>query len=417
MSTIDKTVDASPGVLDPDRPKLNIGGGATPLDGYYTVDAMFGGDAELLTGPDEKLIPDESVDEVYASHILEHISWQRVEHVLTEWVRVLKPGGILRVAVPDLAKTMEYYSQPEVQAAVAAHEFPMMGAVVMGGQTDSNDYHKSCWGEVDLMGIFRELGLVCVKPFRAMHDDCSRYPFSANVEGVKRTETMLKAPHDNIALAMSVPRLGFSINSLAIMHSILQFNIRAHMESGAYFDLSMEDALKSAIDTGKKYIVTTDYDTVFEPDDLRMLTMMMDLHPEFDCICATQMRRGEHRVLMGDGSKTGEHDYASFTREVVPVQSAHFGLTMFRREAFDNMVYPWMRHKDVYTVLGDYAHTVHADIVFWQNWKACGNTLGVTPRVKIGHPEETITWPGDNFQPVYQTDVDYRANGRPEGTQ
>lgn len=233
---------------------------------------------------------------------------------------------------------------------------------------------------------------------------------------MKPTATLREAPHNNIALAMSVPRLGFNLTSIGIMHSILAFNVEANMEQGAYFDLSMENSLKKALATGRKYIVTVDYDTVFDEEDLRMLTMMMDLHPEFDCIAATQMRRGERRVLLGDGSLTGEHDAASFAREVVPVQSAHFGLTMFRAKAFERLKYPWMRHRDEFYGNGDWLQTIEADIVFWQNWKAAGNTLGVSPRVKVGHPEETIVWPDDDFHPVAQSDKEYRAFGRPEGT-
>lgn len=41
---------------------------------------------------------------LYASHVLEHIPWYKTEEVLREWVRVLKPGGVLEVWVPDRLK-------------------------------------------------------------------------------------------------------------------------------------------------------------------------------------------------------------------------------------------------------------------------------------------------------------------------
>ena len=44
----------------------------------------------------------ESFDIVYHSHILEHLERPYAEHLLQECFRVLKPGGLLRVVVPDL---------------------------------------------------------------------------------------------------------------------------------------------------------------------------------------------------------------------------------------------------------------------------------------------------------------------------
>jgi len=47
----------------------------------------------------------DSVDAVYASHVWEHLYRQDAEKVTREVLRVLKPGGVLRLAVPNL----EYY--------------------------------------------------------------------------------------------------------------------------------------------------------------------------------------------------------------------------------------------------------------------------------------------------------------------
>lgn len=41
-------------------------------------------------------------EEVRASHVLEHIFLDDVPKVLSEWIRVLKPNGVLRIIVPDL---------------------------------------------------------------------------------------------------------------------------------------------------------------------------------------------------------------------------------------------------------------------------------------------------------------------------
>ncbi len=54
-----------------------------------------------------------SIEIIYTSHMLEHLSQGSVENVLKEARRVLKPGGIIRIAVPDLKIIMEEYFQSE----------------------------------------------------------------------------------------------------------------------------------------------------------------------------------------------------------------------------------------------------------------------------------------------------------------
>jgi predicted SAM-dependent methyltransferase len=56
-------------------------------------------------------IPDSSIDLIYNCHVLEHFKRRDVRRVLQEWHRVLKPGGILRVSVPDFAKLCEVYQK------------------------------------------------------------------------------------------------------------------------------------------------------------------------------------------------------------------------------------------------------------------------------------------------------------------
>jgi SAM-dependent methyltransferase len=47
-------------------------------------------------------VPDETFDIVHSSHTLEHFGWPHVDKVLKEWGRILKVGGELRLAVPNL---------------------------------------------------------------------------------------------------------------------------------------------------------------------------------------------------------------------------------------------------------------------------------------------------------------------------
>lgn len=50
-----------------------------------------------------------SVDVIYSSHMVEHMSRYKVDAFIKEAKRVLKPGGVLRLALPDLKLIVDEY--------------------------------------------------------------------------------------------------------------------------------------------------------------------------------------------------------------------------------------------------------------------------------------------------------------------
>jgi predicted SAM-dependent methyltransferase len=79
---------------------LDIGCGANPIAGYTGVDLYVKAD---IQAPMWQLpFGDNSVDKIYSSHALEHVTKAAVVPTLKEWYRVLKVGGTLMLGVPDL---------------------------------------------------------------------------------------------------------------------------------------------------------------------------------------------------------------------------------------------------------------------------------------------------------------------------
>jgi predicted SAM-dependent methyltransferase len=52
---------------------------------------------------------DESVDVLYSSYMLEHVDTHEAGEFFKKALRVLRPGGIIRIAVPDIRKLVEGY--------------------------------------------------------------------------------------------------------------------------------------------------------------------------------------------------------------------------------------------------------------------------------------------------------------------
>jgi SAM-dependent methyltransferase len=67
---------------------------------------------------------DSSIDYVYTSHFLEHLAFEDARRLIGETFRVMKPGGVIRVVVPDLALgARQYLAALEANDAKAATDF------------------------------------------------------------------------------------------------------------------------------------------------------------------------------------------------------------------------------------------------------------------------------------------------------
>jgi predicted SAM-dependent methyltransferase len=90
--------------------KLHLGCGKRHIPGFVHIDAVDYPHVDHVATIDNlSFIPNDSIELIYNCHVLEHFKRKEVERVLREWLRVLKPGGVLRVSVPDFAKLSDVY--------------------------------------------------------------------------------------------------------------------------------------------------------------------------------------------------------------------------------------------------------------------------------------------------------------------
>jgi len=177
--------------------KLNLGCGWRNFGtDWIHID---GGDYDHLDYKDiTKLeFDNNTVDLVYASHVLEYFDRSEVVSLLEEWYRVLKPGGIIRLAVPDFDMLSFLYKQGKV--SLDSILGPLYGKMKMG---DNYIYHKTVYDLTSLSRILTDAGFKAPQKYswkkteHAEYDDHSQayiphmdkdngYLISLNMEAIK----------------------------------------------------------------------------------------------------------------------------------------------------------------------------------------------------------------------------------------
>lgn len=86
--------------------KLNYGCGSSKIEGYINIDIEKTLNPDVVCDARYGPLPYAAgeVDEIVAIHVIEHIEHKFQPRVLQEFHRVLKPGGILRLAYPEFAE-------------------------------------------------------------------------------------------------------------------------------------------------------------------------------------------------------------------------------------------------------------------------------------------------------------------------
>ena len=114
-----------------------------------------GGDFSHLHSHDITKLPFEnnSVDLIYSSHVLEYFDREEVTNVLKEWYRVLKIGGMLRVAVPDFKMMTTKYLIDGCELDLFLG--PLYGKWSMG---DKTIYHKTAYDFLSLKKVLQSNG-------------------------------------------------------------------------------------------------------------------------------------------------------------------------------------------------------------------------------------------------------------------
>jgi predicted SAM-dependent methyltransferase len=118
--------------------KLNLGCYDRKIYGFINIDIREDVSPDIVDDVFKlNKFENESVDLIYACHVLEHADYIESEKALKRWYKILKPGGVLRLAVPDMeAHFAHYYYHKNLR---------LLHSTFWGSQKHSYDYHKNGW--------------------------------------------------------------------------------------------------------------------------------------------------------------------------------------------------------------------------------------------------------------------------------
>jgi predicted SAM-dependent methyltransferase len=168
--------------------KLHIGG-KEKKSGWSVINIQSGPNVDYvgdITNLSE--FSDDSVDEIYASHVLEHVQQAKVQEALRGMHRILRTQGVLMLSVPDMDILCHLFINPLSNTDIKFHAMQMM----FGGQIDANDFHFMGYNQQFLHYYLQQAGFRDIERVNSfgLFNDTSDYepygfPISLNMRAIK----------------------------------------------------------------------------------------------------------------------------------------------------------------------------------------------------------------------------------------
>jgi ubiquinone/menaquinone biosynthesis C-methylase UbiE len=144
--------------------KLHLGCGVRHFPGFVHVDLSELDHVEHQHRFDAlPFLADACAELIYCSHGLSYLDDDEAEAALREWRRVLAPGGVLRLAVPDFAALTELYRRTGQIAHVLG---PLYGRIeLQTAQGPLTLFHRTGYDAPRLTQRLLDCGFADVRPW------------------------------------------------------------------------------------------------------------------------------------------------------------------------------------------------------------------------------------------------------------
>jgi predicted SAM-dependent methyltransferase len=148
--------------------KLHLGCGKRYIPGFIHIDREHYDHLDYQRDiTDLSIFDDNSIDVIYACHVLDHLSRNgEVDKALSEWYRVLKHGGLLRIAVSDFEKIVQMYN--------SGMDLENLWGHIVGGHKGPGDAHGCVFDFTVLKRYLEKHGFKNVKRYdwrKTIHKD------------------------------------------------------------------------------------------------------------------------------------------------------------------------------------------------------------------------------------------------------
>lgn len=147
--------------------KLHLGCGKNYLPGWINVDLFSTVQADVYADITALPFEREAFDLIYASHVLEHVHRHTVVATLGHWRDLLKPGGVLRLAVPDFQAVCEWYNS-------TGRLDDVMG-LLYGGQNHPKNHHFVAFDRKTLIRDLTRAGFATCRDWNWRETDHARF--------------------------------------------------------------------------------------------------------------------------------------------------------------------------------------------------------------------------------------------------
>jgi predicted SAM-dependent methyltransferase len=167
----------------------NLGAGERCLDGWVNVDLNGRAEIKANLAVFPWQFPDKEASEILASHILEHFYKKDAWRFLRECHRILKTGGKLHIAVPDMDKFINCQLSGD-WTPIGGYYWRDLNHLLGGDGSEKNERqrHKYMYNFETLHYMLHRIGFMAKQREEPLEIDTPQYaPISLYVDAVKIT--------------------------------------------------------------------------------------------------------------------------------------------------------------------------------------------------------------------------------------
>jgi len=140
--------------------KLNLGSGTQILKEYHNIDIRYLPKLTVIADVENLPYRANTVDEILALDVYEHISYHDSKDLLKYWVSLLKTGGKLIIQAPCLDNIVSYFMNSKT-----IQDIEVGIAVIFGGQDYKENTHLTVAQSKLMENYLREAGITGVISF------------------------------------------------------------------------------------------------------------------------------------------------------------------------------------------------------------------------------------------------------------